>query len=255
LRDAFVSDILALMVAPEFLWVAQKGDTTTSTELSLNADTITWDATVASRLSGLGSGMKQNFDASDDEGDSPDSNDHSFGDGAVDDPLTIFALVGADDATPAADATIISKWNEDTDGELREWRFLLSGTNGYPRLELYDESADAYIGREDQTALTVDTLTFLAATYDGSGAAPGINILVDGVVLDDADSASGTYVAMENTTAVLSIAHNLSAASSPVAEGFWGGDMALIGIARKAMSVEELWAVKSRLNAYYNLSL
>jgi hypothetical protein len=167
----------------------------------------------------------------------------------------VFALVEADDATPAADATIISKWNEDTDGQLREWRFLLSGTNGYPRLELYDESANAYIGREDQTAITVDTWTMLSATHDGSGANTGINVQVDAVVLDDADSSSGTYVAMENTTAVLSIAHNLSAASTPVAEGFWDGDMASIGICRSALSIETLWAIKKLFNSYYDLSL
>tara|TARA_Y100000034_G_scaffold127804_1_gene181291 strand:+ start:11 stop:847 length:837 start_codon:yes stop_codon:yes gene_type:complete len=255
LKDAFVADLLDLMVAPEFLWIAQKGDTTTSTTLDRNADTITWDATVASRLSGLGSGMKQNFDNSNDEGDSPDSSDHSFGNSQADDPFTVFALVEADDATPAADATIISKWNEDTDGQLREWRFLLSGTNGYPRLELYDESANAYIGREDQTAITVDTWTMLSATHDGSGANTGINVQVDAVVLDDADSSSGTYVAMENTTAVLSIAHNLSAASTPVAEGFWDGDMACIGICRSALSIETLWAIKKLFNSYYDLSL
>ena len=255
IRDRFVSDLLAVMGAPEFLWIAQKGDTTTSTELSNNTDTITWDATVASRLGGLGSGMKQNFDASDDEGDSPDSNDHSFGDSTVDVPMTVFALVEADDATPAADATIISKWNEDTDGELREWRFLLSGTNGYPRFEQYDDTNNGYIGREDQTALTADTWTMVSATSNGPGTSAGINVQVNAVALDDADSASGTYVAMNNTTAVLSIGHNLSAASSPVAEGFWDGDMACIGIARKALSIEELWIIKSLFNSYYDLSL
>ena len=255
LRDAFISDILRIMGAPEFLWIANGDDTTTSTELSRNADTITWDATVASRFTGLGSGFSQNFDASDDEGDSPDSDVHSFGDSAADEPMTVFALVEADDATPAADATIISKWNEDTDGQLREWRFYLTITNGYPRLEQYDESANTYIGREDQTALTANTWTFLAATSDGSGANTGINIYRDAVALDDADASSGTYVAMENTAAVLSIGHNLSAAATPVAENFWDGDMALIGIARKALSVEELWLMKSLINSYFDMAL
>jgi len=207
------------------------------------------------RLSTLGSGLSQVFDASNDEGDSPNSGDHHFGNGAVDEPFSVFALLDADDATPAADATIISKWNEDTDGELREWRFLLTTSNGYPRLELYDESANAFIGREDQSALTADTFTFLCATYDGSGANTGIKIYVNGTQRDDADSSSGTYVAMEGTGPILSIAHNLSASGTPVAEGFWDGDMALIGLCRKQLSTEDIWALKGLVNGFFNLSL
>lgn len=253
--DEFAATMLHLMGTPELLWTPKSGDTTSATELSRNGDVITWDATVAARMSTLGSGLKQNFDNSDDEGDSPDSDDHSFTLGGVDEPFSVFALLDTDDATPAAVQTILAKWNLDTDGELREWRFFLTATNGYPTLELYDESANAYIGRQDQTALTVDTMTFLVATYDGSGVNGGINIFVDAVDLDDANSSSGTYVAMENLGGVLNVGHSLSAAGTPVAELFWDGDMALLGLARKELTEDEIQAMKSAINGFFDLSL
>jgi hypothetical protein len=253
--NEFAADMLILMGEPELLWTPQTGDTTQATEMSRNADTITWDATVASRLSRRGSGWSQEFDNSNDEGDSPDSDDHSFVLGGTDEPFSVFALVEADDATPTADATMIAKWNLDTDGESREWRFLLSASNGYPRLELYDESDNAFIGREDQTALSVDTFTFLCATYDGSAANGGINIFVNAVELDDANSSSGTYVAMENLGNVLNIGHSLSAAGTPVAERFWDGDMSLLGLCRKELTLDEVWAIKELINGFFDLTL
>jgi hypothetical protein len=253
--DEFAASMLDVMGTPELLWTPQMGDTTSATELSRNADIITWDATVASRLGTLGSGLRQNFDAVDDEGDLLDSADHSFGDGAVDEAFSVFALVEADDATPTADANILTRWNEDSDAELREWRFNLSSTNGYPRLLLYDESANAFIGREDQTALTVDTWTFICVTYDGSGASTGIRIYVNAARTDDANVNNGTYVAMEDLNTVLSIGHSLSAAASPVAEEFWDGDMALIGLCRKELTIDEIWMMKSFINGHFDLTL
>ena len=251
-RNEFAHAMLDVMGPAELLWTPQSSDTTTATDLSRNADTITWDATVEARMTTLGSGLSQVFDAADDEGDSPDSDDHSFGDGNVDDPMTIIALVQPDDGTPAADATILAKWNLDTDGELREWRFFLTATNGYPRLELYDESANAYIGREDQTALTANAWYVLITTYDGSGANTGIAIYKDGVLVDDANSSSGTYVAMENLGGVLNVGHSLSAASTPVAERFWDGDMALLGLCRKALTIDEVWTVQHLIDAFFD---
>ncbi|MCB7128807.1 MAG: hypothetical protein J3T61_04645, partial [Candidatus Brocadiales bacterium] len=161
------------------------------------------------------------------------------------------------DATPTADATIFAKWNEDSDAELREYRTLLTVTNGYPRMELYDESANAFIGREDQTALTVSTWTLLTFTYDGSGVNSGIKIFKDDAQVDDADSSSGTYVAMENlgSTVPGMIAHSLSAAATPVAEQFWAGGMAFIIVYRKELVAVEIEAAKSYVAAFTGESL
>ena len=111
------------------------------------------------------------------------------------------------------------------------------------------------VGREDQTAITASTLTLLAGTYDGSAANTGINVYVDGAVLDDADDSTGTYVAMENGATVTNIGATLSAASGPVAEEFWAGDMGFIALTAKELSIEDIWAIKALVNSYFDLSL
>jgi len=45
----------------------------------------------------------------------------------------------------------------------------------------------------------------VVATYDGSGSASGIKIYVNGSRVDNADSNSGSYVAMENTSEPITI--------------------------------------------------
>ncbi len=233
-------------------WMPDGADTTTNTDLSRHGFTWTYDATVAGKHVQQGSGVLLNFDGSTDEADTPDNARFSRGGGSPDQAMAIVCVVEADDATPAADTTVISKWDEDTDAELREWRVLLTTTNGYPRIELYDESANAFIGREDQTALTVNTVTHLVFTYDGSGSNEGIRIYKNGVRVDDADSSSGTYLGMEDLGTKLLLAHNLSAASTPVAEGFWDGGMGMVMQYGKDFTVEEAWENYQSCRAYFN---
>jgi hypothetical protein len=254
-RDAFKAHLKAILGEVELEWLANPADTTTSTTTDKNGLTITWDATVTARFSTQGSGSTQNFDASNDEGDIPDNAALSFTGGVPDQPLTIVALVDADDATPTAAATIVARWNKDTDAELREWRFFLTASNGYPTFEMYDESANAYIGRQDQTALTADTMTLLIATYDGGGSNANIDIMVNAVVLDDANSASGVYIGMENLGVVTSIGHTLSAASTPAAEEFWDGDIGFIVVSRSHINVDQAQAILDEVNSFYDLSL
>jgi hypothetical protein len=257
-RQNFIADLFGILGDVRLLWLPGLGDTTTTTDKSRNARVFTYSESLASfdtPPGTQGSGVAVTFNGTDEEADVPDNDDFSFGDGAVDQPFSIVALLEADDATPTAIANILARWDKDTDGELREWRFFLTATNGYPTLELYDESANAYIGRQDQTALTANTFTLLIATYDGSGASTGINIYVDAVVLDDADSASGSYVAMENLADKVLLAHGLSAAATPVAEEFWAGQMGLVALCAKELSTDEAWEIRELMNAFFDLSL
>ena len=255
LKNQFVGNLLRILGDCRFLWMPKSTETTTSTDLSRYGATLTYDATFANQYVRLGSGLYATFDVSADEGDAPDNDRYTFGDSVVDSPFSIVALVNADDETPAAQAVILSKFNQDTDGEQREWQTRLGGTDGFPGILLYDESANAFIGREDQTVLTVTTWTLLAFTYDGSGAATGINVLKNAVVVDDADIVTGSYTAMENTTAVLMLGHSLSAAATPVAANFWDGGLAFVALTGKALSVEENWELKELVNGFYDLTL
>jgi hypothetical protein len=253
-RDEFISRLLGIAGDPRALWIPATGDTTSAIEQNRHAAVYTYDATVASRRTRRGSGWALNFNGTSHEADSPDVDHMSFGDGATDEPLSIVALVKPDDGTPAAQATILSKFNKDTDGELREWQFFLTATTGKPRLDLFDESANASIARA-ATTVADGAWVLLGATYDGSGAVGGINIWEDAAITDDATSTTGTYVAMENTTAIVSLGHTLSAAATPVAEEFWAGDMAFILVAARAFGQEDMWEIKALANAMFDLAL
>jgi len=163
--------------------------------------------------------------------------DFDFGDAATDDAFSIVCCVNPDDVTSRQ---IIGKWD---DNNQREWR-LFFDANGYPTFQLYDESADTYIGRQDQTAFTTGSWQVLVATYDGSGINAGCKIYIDGVQLDDADYDNGVYVAMEAVTANLMVGALKDAA---VYSEYYDGKMTWIGVAAKELSADEVWSLTQRL--------
>ena len=127
----------------------------------------------------------------------PDRDNLSFGDGTNDKPFSISAWVNMDDAT---NFIIASKGVYNTNGEFRFG--VLSNDKIY--LILFDESiADSAIGRRYDTALTSyeGQWIHLIATYDGRGgnaAYDGMNIYLNGNVVDDVNYNVSTYTAMEN---------------------------------------------------------
>lgn len=248
---AFARHLLSVLGDTRGLWMAGKSGTTL-TDRSRNARVLTWSEAVQSFDSPpaeLGSGYEVAFNGSDEEGDIPDDGDLSYGDGMVDQPFSVFALVrtGADPTSRA----ILGKWDLTTSSEDREWVLGCDGSDR-PYFSLYDESADAQIGRYDGTALSPSTRYLLVVTYDGVGASTGLRIYLNAARVDDTDSNSGTYVAMEDGTTKVLLAHRIGASSS---EQFWDGRIALWGIAGKALSHDEVWALKEAVNGYYGLSL
>ncbi|MGR3292496.1 MAG: LamG domain-containing protein [Candidatus Scalindua sp.] len=107
-------------------------------------------------------------------------------------PFSISAWVYMHDAT---DFTIASKGVEVTDGE---WRFY---TDGSDKLfaHFYDEDIDKYIGRTyNAAALTQNIWLHLVTTYNGEALSAGVKLYLNGVQVDDADSLSATFVAVED---------------------------------------------------------
>src|SRR3990167_8361400 len=104
-RDEFIHDFLAIVGDCRLLWLPRNTETTTSTTVDRNARTITYDATIAARKSPLGSGVAVTFDGTDQEGDTPDTANLSFGDGAADLPFSVLALIKPTEA--AAVQTIL----------------------------------------------------------------------------------------------------------------------------------------------------
>jgi len=247
LRDNFYA-YLAGLGDMRLLWTPEVGDTTTSTSRDRHGVTVTYSKSIATWDDAgplnQGSGLYAHFDGTDEEADTPDNSRYSFGDGAVDSPFTIVALVNPD--TVNAVRSIFSKENS---AAVEEYDFHMDA-NGYPSVRLQDESATAYIGREDQTALVAGAWVLLSFTYDGSGANTGIKIFRDSVRVDDADESSGTYVAMENTAALPVIG-----ARYTTKEQFWDGGKAFVGLWAAELRVHTQWAIKERVNALYDLAL
>ncbi len=242
LRDKFIADLMVIMGDTRLLWLPKLTDTTTATESSRNADVITWDATVASRLSALGSGVAQDFNGTDGEGDTPDSDIHSFGDGARDRPFGVVVLCKPD---VNESAFVFAKENSTS---IEEWRVDFNGS-GHPQLVLTDESATATIRIRYATIIGTDWV-LLSCTSDGSRSSAGLNIYTDGVRRAVTVEDAGSYIAMENTAALVHIgAHYTTKA------GFFNGKIALAAVCAKELSAEDNWAIKALVNAYFQLSL
>ena len=246
----FVSYVLDLLGDVRALWLPGKSGATL-TDKSRNARVLTWSEDVSAfdtKPAELGSGYAVTFNGTDEEGDTPDAADLSFGDGEVDQPFSVIALLNPTDST---DSTILSKYDLTTGVTKREWVFHLDSADK-PNLELHDESSGGKLGRLDNTALPQSAWAFLEATYDGSGASTGIRIYLNGARVDDTDDNSGTYTAMEDTASLARLGFYQGAAAGAA---FFDGKIALVGLAGKELSREEAWGLKDAVNGYYGLSL
>ena len=245
-RDEFIADLLAITGLTQMLWLPKLTDTTTTTESSRDARTVTYDASIASRIARLGSGVDVDFDGDNDQASTPDVTGMSFGDGAVDQPFSLLWLGNPDSDSSAQ--TLISKQNSAT---VDEWELFIEATSGHIAFDLIDASGSTIIGRQDETAIGTSNV-FVAATYNGSGAIGGINLYKDVALVDDADSAAttGTYTAMENTASLTRLGARYS-----TEERFYNGRMALAAVVSKEMTRDEIYAVKALMNGFFDLAL
>lgn len=246
-RDAFYSKLLAILGDVRLLWVPETGETTTSTDRSRNARTLTYDATVAARYSPLGSLWALDFNGTTHEADTPDADGLSFGDGAADQPFSIVVLVNPDNVTSRS---ILTKYDAATGDTKREWEFQL---NGSPRIDLtlWDESAAATIVATS-TGVPVTGLQLLSATYDGSAANTGIRLYRNGLGIARTLAGTGTYTAMENTASLVRLGFRQGTAAG---ERFFDGQMAFVALVGRMLSADEQWSIKELVNSYYDLSL
>ena len=210
---------------------------TSITDYTRSANTLTASASVATIYGFQGRATYYDLNGTSHYLYRADDTDFDFGNAATDDAFSIVCCVNPDDVTSRQ---IIGKWD---DNNQREWR-LFFDASGYPTFQLYDESADTYIGRQDQTAFTTGSWQVLVATYDGSGINAGCKIYIDGVQLDDADYDNGVYVAMEAVTANLMVGALKNAAAY---SEYYDGKMTWIGVAAKELSADEVWSLTQRL--------
>ena len=136
--------------------------------------------------------------------DVDDSDDFTFGDGSTDLPFSISVWWKTVLSTTVS-GTLVGKMAAPVGGVIQYTNanneYLLMIDAKKPTFFLFDGSeAPAWIGRTSPASMVVNTWYHVVATYDGSGALPGMKIYVDGTQVDDANLTAGTYVAMENLT-------------------------------------------------------
>jgi len=172
-----------------------------------------------------------------------DSANYSFGDGSLDVPFSVGAWILPN---AAVSNVIIGKYN--SAGNLEEYRFFIDSA-GKLSLELHDASASATEIAVSTAALVVGRSHFVVATYDGIETAPVVNLYVDGVLANDGTTAeTGSYVAMEDTSAPLTIGCG-GVTATPTTE--FHGRIALPFITGKALSAAEV----ARLDVLYGALL
>jgi hypothetical protein len=146
----------------------------------------------------LGLGLSTSFNSAN-IWDAADSDDFSFGNGTLDSPFSVMALVN-----PVASylGTLLGKSDSTTGSTKREYLLLWANTSGL-YFVLTDESTGGTLGRRQSGSLAGDAGAwhYYTGTYDGSSVATGIKVYRDGVETTDSDISSGVYTAMENTTA------------------------------------------------------
>lgn len=160
-----------------------------------------------------------------------DHANYSFGDGSVDAAFSVGAFI-----LPNAIATNVIMGKYDSAGNLEEWRFFID-SNGDLSLELHDASASATEIAVSDDALTLGQGVFVAATYDGVQTTPEVNLYVNGTLANDGSTTeSGSYVAMENTAAPLTVGCS-GVTATPVAE--FHGRIALPFVTGKQLTAGE----------------
>lgn len=260
-RAAFVSGIYALAGEGkvDLLFLPSLGDTTTSTTSDHNAATVTWDATVASRLSPQGSGVVQTFNGTDQVGTSPDANRYSYGDGSYDSPFSI--LFWGTPADAADNIAIVSKYDILTSNR-REWYLRVDDTTAVLRFTVRDESASVSPSITSDAAITLGSPIMLGATYKGtrfSGsrgevAMNEVTLYVNGASVAATAANNASYVAMENLAGRLAIGGTLVGSSGALSEPF-SSSVLCVALLSRVLSAGEVFAAKEMGNTYWGLSL
>ena len=245
-RDEFIADLHQICGDVRTLWLPKGTDTTTTTEASRHARVFTYNETLVdfdAVPTVKGSGLYVDFNGTNEEADTPDQANLSFGDSENDSAFSVLTLISPDVNNAAM--TIVSKSNSAT---VDEWELSLT-SSGHPLFDMIDASSSGSIGRRDATAIGTSDV-FLAATYSGSDARPGNNIWVNAAQVDDTDASSGSYTAMEDTASLVRIGCRYTSN-----EQFFNGKIGLVAIVGKELMIEELWAIKALINGFFDIAL
>ena len=120
----------------------------------------------------------------------------SFWSGTQDSAFSVSIWYHPTDA-PSSNAGVVSKGQWSASAK-REWA-IFHLTNGKILVQLYDESANTYIGRITSSAISNDAWHHIVVTYSGSETSAGIKIYVDGSASGLTTYETGTYSGMDSS--------------------------------------------------------
>jgi hypothetical protein len=175
------------------------------------------------------------LDGTDDYVSVPDADNLSFGNGSSDSPFTLTAWLKSNTAN---NVRIIVKG----DGTPQEYAFT-AGSAGTPNLNLFDNAYGNSIQITSDTALTQGTWQHWAVTYDGTGSHANSKIYLNGSAVSTTTASTGSYVAMHNTSAALSIGRNNITVGGTTYESFTNGHMDDVAVIAKELSASEVSAI------------
>ena len=184
----------------------------------------------------------------DQQWDTPDDAYWTRGNGIADSPFSVGMFVDSKDNTDYQH--LMGKFG--ASGAVREWLVQITDT-GILDFRLYDPSVDITITRKSDAAVPQYKPTFLAATYDGTGGATAMNgvaLYVDGVAIASTATNNASYVAMEDTTSVVTVgSRSDEVATSFITGRVWGGPLGAFFV-QTALSAEILRQINVRYQSY-----
>lgn len=140
--------------------------------------------------------------------------------------------------TDSTNSEIIAKWRQNK----REWHLYLNASD-YPSFAVYDDTNNAEISREDQTALSQGAWHLVVGVYDGGTDAANLKIYVDGVQTDDADILDEAgFASMVDTDCPVYFGV-YKQQSDDVYANYFDGRMALPFFTHTELSASSVWTL------------
>jgi surface protein len=248
-------DILGMMTDPRFLnLLCEDPDIGTMVDISSKNHNGAYQGLMTSddRIK-KAQGWAIDFDGTDDYIDLGNDSDFSFGDGTNDKAFSLIIVTEVDSTT--AIRTLMSKWDETTGSEDREWRVTLTADHR-AKLELFDESEAVNQNPYAMSSpLTTGKTHVLGLTYNGMGgsdADDGIEVYDNGSLsLDIKRSGSQVnYIATE--AGATSVWLGAFKSTGGVASVFTTGDATLFYIDGVELSEFDMWRINQIVSGIYS---
>lgn len=179
----------------------------------------------------------------------PTSTDFDFGNGTTDVPFSLSLAVRPTTLGTAVSGfflkSLIVKRSQSSGSQQRQYQLIFNNIEA-PNIsfQLFDQSTGGVNAKTTTQTFSNDTNYHVVVTYDGSGSNSGIKIYIDGALVGDSDTSSGSYTAMEAFTTPLNIGYtNFNSFLT------YFGKMDGVGVWNKELSASEITSIFNKQSA------